>query len=61
MKQISFRDGAGSLFLEYADLLLQLADGEENREEKQAFLAEARDAVEHLKSAELKDYFQDDC
>ncbi len=60
----SFREVAGDLYLELADLLLRKAGeaalaGDPLGE--QALLREARDTAESLKSAELEDYFQDDC
>jgi CHAT domain-containing protein len=54
----SWREAAGPLFLEYADLLLRRAPGETV---PQARLLEARNTVEQLKAVELEDYFQDDC
>ncbi len=57
----SFREVAGDLYLELADLLLRKASLAEDAEASQALLREARDTAEHLKSAELEDYFQDDC
>ena len=57
----SFREVAGDLYLELADLLLQEADLQKDSAEIQALLREARDTTEQLKVAELDDYFQDDC
>lgn len=57
----SFRDAAGSIYFELADLLLQRADQAKSDADIQADLVEARDTAEDLKSAELEDYFQDDC
>jgi len=57
----SFREVAGPIFFSLADLLLQRADKLEDEKAVQATLAEARDSIEDLKSAELEDYFQDDC
>lgn len=54
----SWRDTAGPLFLEYADLLLRRAPG---ATVPQAQLVEARNTVEQLKAVELEDYFQDEC
>ncbi len=56
----SFRDTVGGLFLDLADLLLQKAAATSG-EQAQTFLHEARDTAEQLKSAELEDYFQDEC
>lgn len=57
----SFRDAAGAVYLELADLLLQRADRPANEAEVQTLLTEARDTAELLKVAELEDYFQDGC
>ncbi len=61
----SFRAAAGNAYFELADLLLQRADAAGSSAatdaEIQADLLQARDTVEELKSAELEDYFQDDC
>ncbi len=57
----SFREVAGGIYFELADLLLQRADTIAAGEEIQALLREARDTAELLKAAELEDYFQDDC
>ncbi|HEX4140867.1 MAG TPA: CHAT domain-containing protein [Candidatus Methylacidiphilales bacterium] len=57
----SFRDAAGSVYFELADLLLQRADHANSDADIQKDLADARDTAEDLKSAELEDYFQDDC
>ena len=57
----SFRNDVGSLYLELADLLLQMADGMGDADETQRYLRRARDTAELLKSAELTDYFQDTC
>jgi CHAT domain-containing protein len=57
----TFRDAAGSLYFELADLLLQRASDDKTDAEIQADLLAARDTAEDLKAAELEDYFQDDC
>ncbi|MBE9562884.1 MAG: CHAT domain-containing protein, partial [Proteobacteria bacterium] len=51
---LSFRERVGSIYFELADLLLQQAT-------KQTDLKEAIDVIETFKTAELQDYFQDDC
>lgn len=56
----SWRDAAGPLFLEHADLLLQRAAAEPGAQ-RAAWLVKARDSVEQLKTVELEDYFQDAC
>jgi CHAT domain-containing protein len=57
----SFREVAGAMYFQLADLLLQRADAATNAADLQKMLIEARDAAELLKSAELEDYFQDEC
>ena len=57
----SYRERAGAIYFELADLLLQRADAMKSGEELQKCLEEARGACEMLKSVELEDYFQDDC
>jgi len=59
--QASFRESAGSIYLELVDLLLQRAASMEEGEQYEDYLVEAREAVEVLKVFELRDYFQDDC
>jgi len=60
MIRASWRDAAGPLFLEHADLLLQRAAAEPGAQ-RAAWLVKARDSVEQLKTVELEDYFQDAC
>ncbi|ALG66831.1 CHAT domain-containing protein [Beggiatoa leptomitoformis] len=54
----SFRDTISPLYFELADLLLQTA---KTADDKKIWLDEARDTIEKLKTAELQDYFQDEC
>ncbi len=56
----SYRKAVGAVYYELSDLLLQRADGMKDAE-LQGVLREARATAESLKSAELEDYFQDDC
>jgi CHAT domain-containing protein len=58
---LSFRDTVGPVFLELTDLLLRRAPAQRDWAAQQADLIAARDAVERFKTAELEDYFQDDC
>jgi CHAT domain-containing protein len=53
----SFREVAGPIYTQLADLILQGASSDED----QTSLREARDVIESLRSAELEDYFQDQC
>ena len=57
----SFRKEIGPLFYDLADALFQRADAADDPEVSQSYLKEARQTIELLKSAELEDYFQDDC
>ena len=59
-----FRHTAGPLYVELVDLLLRQATAIGATGDAQAqdeLLRRARDTMETLKSAELEDYFQDDC
>jgi CHAT domain-containing protein len=58
---LSFRAEYGVLYLEYADLLLRYAAQTADAAQREQYLRGAREAVELLKSAEIEDYFQDDC
>ena len=57
----SFRNVTGGLYTQLSDLLIQKADRAANDKERQGYLKQARDTTERLKSAELEDYFQDQC
>jgi CHAT domain-containing protein len=59
--RLSFQTDIAPLYFELADLLLKRSAGAVDSEGKQSDLSEARDAVEKLKTAELQDYFQDEC
>jgi len=57
-----FRESAGRIFFEMADLSLQLADKAEYALQARIYyLDHALEAVELFKASELRDYFQDDC
>jgi CHAT domain-containing protein/Tfp pilus assembly protein PilF len=58
---IAGQDGMKPLFFELADLLLQRASLTEGEQSAQGYLLAARDAIEAYKTAELRDYFKDDC
>ena len=49
------------MFFELADLLLQRASLSEDGQTSEEYLFAARDAIEAYKTAELRDYFKDDC
>lgn len=55
----SFRERVGPVYFELADLLLQRA--EQNHTQQQHDLTQTFDTIERFKTAELQDYFQDDC
>lgn len=52
---------SGDAFTELADLLLQRAAGQAAPAARDADLRAARDTMEALKTAEVRDYFRDDC
>jgi CHAT domain-containing protein len=56
-----FRHNAGPLYVELVDLLLQQAVMDADATQREDLLRQARDTMETLKSAELEDYFRDDC
>ena len=60
-RQSSFRQTVGPVFFALADLLLTRARQRTDEQTRQADLRAARDTIEQLKAAELRDYFQDDC
>jgi len=60
-KQSTFRDTTGPLYFELVDLLLKRTDTIQERSLYKSYLMEAREIVELLKVAELRDYFKDDC
>lgn len=57
----TFRAILAPLYFELADLLLQRSARSASPAETETLLREARDVVELSKSAELQDYFQDNC
>lgn len=58
---IAGQDSMKPLFFELADLLLQRASLTDSEKAAQDYLVAARDAIEAYKTAELRDYFKDDC
>jgi CHAT domain-containing protein len=56
-----FRDSVGPLYLQFVDALLRHEAGITDRTQQIALLGEARDTVELLKAAELRDYYRDQC
>jgi tetratricopeptide (TPR) repeat protein len=61
MPQSSFRETIGPVYFELVDLLLQRAASLPDRDQAGTYLIEARESVELFKTAELRDYFRDDC
>ena len=57
----SFREQVGPLFYEFADLLLQQAAVTTDPDRAQKIMRQSVEVLERLKSAELVDYFQDQC
>ncbi len=57
----SFRAKVGDAFTELADLLLQRAALQATPAARDADLRAARDTMEALKTAEVQDYFRDEC
>jgi CHAT domain-containing protein/Tfp pilus assembly protein PilF len=60
-RPLSFRESTGQVYFELVDLLLQRAAAAGDRAQIGPYLGEARETVELLKAAELRDYFRDDC
>lgn len=58
---VADQDTVKPLFFELADLLLQRASLTEDAKAAEGYLLSARDAIEAYKTAELRDYFKDDC
>lgn len=59
--QISYRESVEPIYFGFVDLLLQEEASMQKREQVELYLLEAREAMELLKVAELRDYFQDEC
>jgi CHAT domain-containing protein len=59
-RKSAFRSRIEPLYLELVDMVLQQAARSEG-EVEQALLGEARNVLENLKTAELRDYFDDPC
>jgi len=57
----SFEEAVGPVYFELVDLLLRLAAESAEPERVEKLLVRARDTVELLKKAELRDYFRDEC
>ena len=57
----SFRDSVGPVYRDLVDGLLQVSEASSDVDARSSLLREARDTVEMLKAAELRDYFRDEC
>lgn len=57
----SFHDSIAPLFTEFEDSLLRRAVNSQEPEQVQRLLVQVREAVEASRTAELQDYFRDDC
>jgi len=57
----SFRMAVGNVYRDTVDLLLRAASLTAKPETADLLIVEARDTLERLKAAELRDYFEDDC
>jgi CHAT domain-containing protein len=57
----SFRDSVGPVYMDLVDALLQSSETLDDPQRAAQLLLEARATVEHLKAAELRDYFRDEC
>ncbi|MDH5473512.1 MAG: CHAT domain-containing protein [Gammaproteobacteria bacterium] len=56
-----FRSDAGRLYMDLADLILKSIESSKDKNKIEQGLRQVRATVEMLKSAELEDYFRDDC
>jgi filamentous hemagglutinin family protein len=57
----SFRIAVGGVYQDTVDLLLQTAGLVKSEHTASLLITEARDTLEKLKGAELRDYFEDEC
>lgn len=57
----SFRMAVGGVYQDTVDLLLRAASMTPNPVVTEGLIVEARDTLEKLKAAELRDYFEDEC
>jgi CHAT domain-containing protein len=60
-RRTSFRDLVGPLFQDHADILLSRSSDASETGDQQQLRSRARDVIEAFKSAELQDYFLDEC
>jgi CHAT domain-containing protein len=57
----TFREQVAPVYFELADLLLQQGAKTQNTSSHHHYLREARESIEGFKTAELQDYFQNEC
>ncbi|KPA10110.1 conserved hypothetical protein, secreted [Candidatus Magnetomorum sp. HK-1] len=60
-KQDFFNDNVKPVYLGLAELILDQADDVQDPTQKEKFLLQARQTMETLKTAELEDFFKDEC
>ncbi|MBF0450493.1 MAG: CHAT domain-containing protein [Candidatus Magnetomorum sp.] len=60
-KQDFFNDNVKPVYLGLAELILDEADATQDPEQKEKILLQARETMETLKTAELEDFFKDEC
>ncbi len=59
--EAAFRENVGPIYLELVNLLLNAAEEIPDPKQAARYRSTARDTVELLKTAELRNYFRDDC
>ncbi len=59
--QVSFYDIVEPMYSGLVEVLLSVTDATQDEKAVKTYLAEARETIEHLKTAELQDYFQNAC
>ncbi len=57
----TFQEKVRPVYLELAELLLKQADATKDEKRRESFLRGALDKMELLKTAEIEDYFEDEC
>jgi len=60
-KQDFFNDNVKPVYLGLAELILDQAESTQDPEQKEKYLLMARETMETLKTAELEDFFKDEC
>ncbi|KJR41673.1 repeat containing protein [Candidatus Magnetoovum chiemensis] len=57
----SFREDVEPIYYELSDIYLKKSETAKDEKEKQQYLFDARDTIELMKSAEVREYFNDAC